>query len=499
MKRAAVLVVLLLVGGVSTGTLAYASDQDGISTLEELSSSTDPFDPDTDGDGLDDDRELELASDPTVADTDGDGVRDGPEVAAGMDPVVSDTDSDGLDDNRELSLDTNPVVADTDDDGLDDGDEVAVHGTDPIDRDTDDDGLHDRAEVEIYETNPTQADTDSDGLDDAVETSATSTSPTESDTDGDGLSDGTEFHDPTTDPTSVDTDGDGLEDGPEVNEYGSDPTSVDTDGDGLDDGREASLGTDPTDSDTDGDGFQDGVEVHDGSVLTNADPLRKDVFVEVDYMQGTTVPEEKLESVEKAFANAPVQNPDGSLGITLHVRTSNSPVAAEANTSLVQYSNSYYRSEFDTRGYGYYHALIVREVPDGNVRGNRVGITSVGVDGLLVEGRPNRVRVAKTLMHELGHNLGLYPGDHRGIDSYALKPKQYPSVMNYHRLGPCDCNYDYSDGSHGPDDFDDWGHIASELAEQAPNTSKVDALVLATESGDTLGPVDTADAASRSV
>lgn len=497
MKRAAVLVVLLLVGGVSTGALTYARDHDGISTFEELSSSTDPFDSDTDADGLDDDRELELASDPTVADTDGDGVRDGPEVAAGTDPVVADTDGDGLDDNRELSLDTNPVVADTDSDGLGDGDEAAVHGTDPVDRDTDDDGLHDRAEVAVHGTNPTQADTDSDGLDDAVEANEASTSPTESDTDGDGLSDGTEAHELTTDPTSVDTDGDGLDDGAEVNEYGSDPTSVDTDGDGLNDGREASLGTDPTDSDTDGDGFRDGVEVRDESVLTNADPLRKDVFLEIDYMRGTTVPEEKLESVEKAFANAPVRNPDGSRGITLHVRTGASPVAPEAKTSLVQYSASYYRSEFDTRGYGYYHALIVREVPDGDARGNRVGITSIGVDGLLVEDRPNPVRVAKTLMHELGHNLGLYPGDHRGIDSYALKPKQYPSVMNYHRLGPCDCNYDYSDGSHGPNDFDDWGHIAAELAEQAPNTGKVEAIVLATEFSGTFGPFDTADAASR--
>ncbi|NHN58134.1 MULTISPECIES: hypothetical protein [Halorussus] len=430
-SAAAAVVALLVVATLSTGALAGLDDGDGVSTVDELLGPTDPLRSDTDGDGLADGAELDRGTDPTVADTDGDGLDDGSEIDAGSDPTSVDTDGDGLDD----------------------GPEVHDYGTDPANPDTDADGLADRAEVVEYGTDPT-----------------------ESDTDGDGLSDSAEVNDQPTDPTDPDTDGDGLADGAEL-DRGADPTVADTDADGLDDGPEVhDHGTDPTDRDTDGDGLGDGVEVRAGAPLAAADPLRKDVFLELDYMRGTTAPTEKLKKVERAFANAPVENPDGSRGIDLHVGVADEPVAPAANTSLAEYSNGYYRSAFDTRGRGYFHALIVKEVPDRG-GGNRVGITSTGVDGMIVEDRPSRVRVVKTLMHELGHNLGLHPGRHRGIDSYAVQPRRYPSVMNYHRLGGCDCNYDYSDGTNSPDDFDDWGYIASALAEETPNATAVRAQV----------------------
>ncbi|WP_435179616.1 hypothetical protein [Halorussus sp. AFM4] len=425
MKSAAAVVAVLVVATLSAGALAALDDGDGVPTVDELLGPTDPVSPDTDADGLADGAERGGATDPTVADTDGDGLNDGNETDAGSDPTRLDTDGDGLDD----------------------GPEVHEHGTDPTDPDTDADGLADRAEVVAHGTDPARADTDGDGLADSAEVNEHPTDPVDRDTDADGLADGAEL-DRATDPTVADTDGDSLDDGPEVHEHG----------------------TDPTDPDTDADGLRDGVEVLAGAELAAADPLRKDVFLEVDYMRGTAVPTEKLEKVERAFATAPVENPDGSKGIDLHVRVGDDPVAPARDTSLYEYSNGYYESEYDTRGNGYFHALIVKEVPDRG-GGNRVGITSTGVDGMVVEHRRSGVRVAKTLMHELGHNLGLHPGRHRGIDSYAIQPKRYPSVMNYHRLGGCDCNYDYSDGTNSPADFDDWGYIASALAEEAPNTS----------------------------
>ena len=431
-SAAAAVVAVLVVATLSTGALATFDDGDGVSAVDELLGPTDPVSPDTDADGLTDGAELDGATDPTVADTDGDGLNDGREVAAGADPTSLDSDGDGLDD----------------------GPEIREHGTDPADPDTDGDGLADREEVVAHGTDPARADSDGDGLDDGVEATEHPTDPTESDTDADGLADGAEVNEGASDPTIADTDGDGLDDGPEVHDHG----------------------TDPAERDTDADGFRDGVEVRAGSMLAAADPLRKDVFLEVDYMRGTAAPAKKLEKVERAFATAPVENPDGSRGIDLHVRVADSPVSPARNTSLSEYANGYYRSEYDTRGYGYFHALVVKEVPDRG-GGNRVGLTSTGVDGMIVEDRPSRVRVAKTLMHELGHNLGLHPGRHRGIDSYAVQPKRYPSVMNYHRLGGCDCHYDYSDGTHSPDDFDDWGYIASALAEQTPSASEARALV----------------------
>ncbi len=69
--------------------------------------------------------------------------------------------------------------------------------------------------------------------------------------------------------------------------------AVDTDGDGLADAEEAIIGTSPTQSDTDGDGLLDGWEVYGFSRAGyfeplheyGADPLRKDVFVEIDWME----------------------------------------------------------------------------------------------------------------------------------------------------------------------------------------------------------------------
>jgi hypothetical protein len=81
---------------------------------------------------------------------------------------------------------------------------------------------------------------------------------------------------------------------PTADAIGCDTASAacDSDDDGLNDCDEDALGTDPTKADTDGDGFTDGEEVLetgvDGLKLSGeplfADPLRKDIYVEIDWM-----------------------------------------------------------------------------------------------------------------------------------------------------------------------------------------------------------------------
>jgi parallel beta-helix repeat protein len=68
-------------------------------------------------------------------------------------------------------------------------------------------------------------------------------------------------------------------------------------------------------------------------------------------------------------------------------------------------------------------------------------------------------------IHELGHTFGLFVDDHGGIDNMGttnifslqwLKYRNYKSCMNYlytYRI------IDYSDGSHGKGDFDDWNNL----------------------------------------
>jgi hypothetical protein len=63
-------------------------------------------------------------------------------------------------------------------------------------------------------------------------------------------------------------------------------------------------------------------------------------------------------------------------------------------------------------------------------------------------------------MHELGHSLGLSPALHRGIDSREVPAGEYPSVMNYNAYQDVT---DYSTGTRGSGDFDDWGWLASNL------------------------------------
>ncbi len=97
---------------------------------------------------------------------------------------------------------------------------------------------------------------------------------------------------------------------------------ADNDGDGLWDDWETSG------VDTDADGVVD-VDLP----ALGADPDRKDIFLELDYMDcaeaggdcvaGDTHSHEPkmaaVDAVVDAFADAPVPNPDGSMGITLHV------------------------------------------------------------------------------------------------------------------------------------------------------------------------------------
>ena len=69
------------------------------------------------------------------------------------------------------------------------------------------------------------------------------------------------------------------------------------------------------------------------------------------------------------------------------------------------------------------------------------------------------------MMHETGHTLGIFGSNTPGCDdqdSYYMdmknwwKWRNYQSCMNY---GKVYCVVDYSDGSRGKNDFDDWARI----------------------------------------
>ncbi len=236
--------------------------------------------------------------------------------------------------------------------------------------------------------------------------------------------------------------------------------------------------------DTDGDGLYDHWETDgvpyisrlDGVqrlILPGANPLRKDIYVEIDAMQGLGPSEGALQRVRDAFSNAPVPAPDapgGLSGIALHaeVDDQNIPVsdllfdavpyqtyksfyfgtAAERedlydSEVILKTKKSIYRYAFFCRKIvGNY--LGVAECPEElDAFGRRQGGDDLMI-GLGTYTPPPGVTMediqAAAFMHELGHTLGLW---HGGVNKkQTFNPNHY-SVMNplwagVRRFGPRD-------------------------------------------------------------
>ncbi len=165
---AAFLVLTLLVGG--GAWLGIDLDSDGLRTFEEFALNTDPVNGDTDGDGLEDGWETSRGLLPLDPDQDRDGLYDGDDVRRGGRPDSSDTDLDGIADFDEADQDCNGNGVNAIADGDDDSDE-RTDGNESIDGrcnpDVDQDGLLDgqeRTELCVFKT-----DCDDDGLTDLLE------------------------------------------------------------------------------------------------------------------------------------------------------------------------------------------------------------------------------------------------------------------------------------------------------------------------------------------
>jgi hypothetical protein len=250
--------------------------------------------------------------------------------------------------------------------------------------------------------------------------------------------------------------------------------------------------------DTDGDGLLDiwetegltvsvnGVDVFLDLPAMGADPMRKDIFVEIDYMvkPGYCIPftkvcflghshqpkPEAIAKIVEAFANAPVLNPDGSMGINLHVdygpESIMNPLTGELWGSLSEANsllpikelgsscgdNCYDWSDFDViklanfsqaRAPVFRYVVFAHQLGDYNCtsgisRGAPGSDLIVSLGGWGIAGSGGCLpgseigvgtvnQQAGTFMHELGHNLGLR---HGGENDDNYKPN-YLSIMNY--------------------------------------------------------------------
>lgn len=250
--------------------------------------------------------------------------------------------------------------------------------------------------------------------------------------------------------------------------------AVDSDGDRLSNCQEVARLTDYNDADTDNDGLSDGDEVL-GTLggldlpAFGVNPRRKDILVEHDWQEENVEPERcsfhthkpganTIEELRIAFAAMPVPNPDGSTGINLiqDVGQGGVLVGGEfidvANGTIVGTTGSDFQSykaqHFNPNRYGFFHYVINTHRYTGNALSSGVAEV-VGDDFLVTLGcQWNQAYIRNTIMHELGHNLGL---KHGGGEWCNLKPN-YNSVMNYRYQFngiDTDCTINHAGGGDG--------------------------------------------------
>ncbi len=265
-------------------------------------------------------------------------------------------------------------------------------------------------------------------------------------------------------------------------------TASDSDGDGLSDVYETTLlGTDPTKADTDGDWFTDGQEVLASGInginlkVLGADPLVRDIFVEVDAMidpvggannlnditgaNSTALRPRKaaLDRVVAVFdAYVPDADDNGAARIKLHFDAGSlipeydlgggnaipfkrclyfgygSVDASSVTRSSANCANFYElkTQHFDAaRRYVFHHMIFAwSQETNGSLAssglaehpGNDIIITVGNWGAGLDETTIVNIQAA-TILHELGHNLSL---DHGGHEAMNYKPS-YVSSMNY--------------------------------------------------------------------
>jgi len=209
----------------------------------------------------------------------------------------------------------------------------------------------------------------------------------------------------------------------------------DFDSDGLCDSAEAKYGTLVQNPDTDGDALSDGMEVYgiefQGRKLDlaalEANPLRRDVFLEIDYVQGYRPHQTAILRVVDAFAAA---------GVNLHAEVGQQ-IAVNPDIPVgegEQIDADFKQPNLDPlKAFVYRWALFAHSYDNSGSS----GIAPYEDTWLLVtlgnftfKDEAERIAYqAGTLMHELGHTFNLR---HGGIkDNTNFKPN-HMSVMNYH-------------------------------------------------------------------
>ena len=297
--------------------------------------------------------------------------------------------------------------------------------------------------------------------------------------------------------TQTDYDGDGIPYWTEVNHYETDPeyddTGLDMDNDSLPIEWEHKWGhlmwkwheepeyqhywlfddlnwTDHKNLDPDNDGLDNYEEY-----LTSqwgSDPFRSDIFVELDRMADSpdgfesNLPEGSKELIRTAFdrQNIIYHIDDGCM--------SNQDIIpfeemVDRDRCVEFYEEFFLHGDENNSRRGVFRYGLVVYQADFNGYLIMPDCYQISANGMETKVLPNTqkkrdVVYASAYMHECGHTLGFSPIGGHDLDSYYpwqkgwWKWRPYRSCMNY---GYMYKTVDYSDGSQGKNDFDDWRRI----------------------------------------
>jgi len=215
----------------------------------------------------------------------------------------------------------------------------------------------------------------------------------------------------------------------------------------------------------------------------NSDPFRDDLFLELDQMQigpngeGSFIPTQSIIMVAETFAkrNIMFHVDDGYMGGGEILPFEPFLFMGEGRDYYYKYflnndSNSWKRGVFRYALFVYNH-LPIRgmEFPGEHtiLLYFLPGLNSFVLSTSIFEMVDRSIINASAFMilHELGHTCGIYMGKPFGCDNQLMRFPwslqrllfhNYKSVMNYKYAYSI---LDYSDGSHGLGDYNDWEHL----------------------------------------
>lgn len=300
----------------------------------------------------------------------------------------------------------------------------------------------------------------------------------------------------------TDFDQDGIPYWTEVNVLKTDPqvddSKLDPDEDGIPTSWEWRWGYDPNvwDDHLNLDPDIDGIENIEEYQMRNwfANPFFQDIYIEVDGMEKSglfgrnhILYEETKQIIIERFCRHK---------INVYIDNGWTSAPSNGGGELLPYVDKkiswdsgmilqYYKHHFPDERKEIFRYVLICGNPRppgycGNTIFNRFDTIAIGSDinnrlilWMAFTPRTQRTMLAAVFLHELGHSLGIGPNTIEGCDNSSFKNKFFPSkerkkyfeewgnyksVMNYYYINNKKI-VDYSDGSHGYNDQNDWEMI----------------------------------------